>query len=372
MTRPPSEHGDQDIPTQADPTPPVPAAATTNGGGASGSAAAPPPARKPATRRGPARLDNVKGFGDMNGDDDDEDDEDKPTEWYTGGAQSGSVVQDPKKKPTRVEDILDGARAAGAVDGTAEDLEDPSKSRRGGGTSAGGAAFRGSGNTLGGNGQESTAVGAPGSTPGADGGAVGGADPAPLPIVITFWTNGFTVDSGELRKYDDPANAPFMQAVANGQCPPELAPADRNQPININLVRKETVYEPPPEPKYRAFQGSGRTLGGTSGPSPEAAAAAPTPGPSSSDAAAGTGEWSVDENTPSTSIQLRLRDGSRIVGKFNLTHAVSDIRNFIRVSSPANGTGAYTLQLSGFPPKKLEDDAQLVSDGLANSVIIQR
>ena len=366
----PSEHGDQDIPTQADPTPPVPAAATTNGGGASGSAAAPPPARKPATRRGPARLDNVKGFGDMNGDDDDEDDEDKPTEYYTGGAQSGSVVQDPKKKPTRVEDILDGARAAGAVDGTAEDLEDPPKSRRGGGgTSAGGAAFRGSGNTLGGNGQESTAVGAPASTPGADGGAVGGADPAPLPIVVTFWTNGFTVDAGELRKYDDPANAPFMQAVANGQCPPELAPADRNRPININLVRKETEYEPPPEPKYRAFQGSGRTLGGTSDPSP---AAVPTPGPSSSDAAAGTGEWSVDENAPSTSIQLRLRDGSRIVGKFNLTHAVSDIRNFIRVSSPANGTGAYTLQLSGFPPKKLEDDAQLVSDGLANSVIIQR
>ena len=80
----------------------------------------------------------------------------------------------------------------------------------------------------------------------------------------------------------------------------------------------------------------------------------------------------MDENAPSTSIQLRLRDGSRIVGKFNLTHSVSDIRNFIRVSSPANGTGAYTLQLSGFPPKKLEDDAQLVSDGLANSVIIQR
>ena len=60
----------------------------------------------------------------MRGDDgdDDDDDDDKPQEWYTGGAQSGSVVQDPKKKPTRVEDILDGARAAGAVDGTAEDL----------------------------------------------------------------------------------------------------------------------------------------------------------------------------------------------------------------------------------------------------------
>ena len=379
MTRPPSEHGDQDIPTQADPTPPVPAAATTNGGGASGSASAPPPARKPATRRGPARLDNVKGFGDMNGDDDDEDDEDKPTEWYTGGAQSGSVVQDPKKKPTRVEDILDGARAAGAVDGTAEDLEDPSKSRRGGGTSAGGAAFRGSGNTLGGNGQESTAVGAPASTPGADGGAVGGADPAPLPIVITFWTNGFTVDSGELRKYDDPANAPFMQAVANGQCPPELAPADRNQPININLVRKETEYEPPPEPKYRAFQGSGRTLGGSSssGPSSDAAAGGVDAGPTSDAAAAagadaGASAWSVDEGAPTTSIQLRLRDGSRVVGRFNLTHTVADVRAFIASASPANASGTYSLQLSGFPPRRLEDEAQAVGDGLANSVVIQR
>ena len=108
MTRPPSEHGDQDIPTQADPTPPVPAAATTNGGGASGSASAPPPARKPATRRGPARLDNVKGFGDMNGDDDDEDDEDKPTEYYTGGAQSGSVVRAYASRARRTSRMADG------------------------------------------------------------------------------------------------------------------------------------------------------------------------------------------------------------------------------------------------------------------------
>ena len=315
----------------------------------------------------------------MRGDDgdDDDDDDDKPQEWYTGGAQSGSVVQDPKKKPTRVEDILDGARAAGAVDGTAEDLH-PSGSNAAGARRT---AFSGSGRTLGGNGRESTAVGVPTDASPAEGGAPPGATaPTPTSRVITFWTNGFTIDeSGELRRYDDPANAPFMQAVANGQCPPELAPRDRNQPININLVRKETEYEPPPEPKYRAFQGSGRTLGGSSssGPSSDAAAGAVDAGPSSDAAAAagadaGASAWSVDEGAPTTSIQLRLRDGSRVVGRFNLTHTVADVRAFIASASPANASGTYSLQLSGFPPRRLEDEAQAVGDGLANSVIIQR
>ena len=314
----------------------------------------------------------------MRGDDgDDDDDDDKPQEWYTGGAQSGSVVQDPKKKPTRVEDILDGARAAGAVDGTAEDLH-PSGSNAAGARRT---AFSGSGRTLGGNGRESTAVGVPTDASPAEGGAPPGATaPTPTSRVITFWTNGFTIDeSGELRRYDDPANAPFMQAVANGQCPPELAPQDRNQPININLVRKETEYEPPPEPKYRAFQGSGRTLGGSSssGPSSDAAAGGVDAGPSSDAAAAagadaGASAWSVDEGAPTTSIQLRLRDGSRVVGRFNLTHTVADVRAFIASASPANASGTYSLQLSGFPPRRLEDEAQAVGDGLANSVIIQR
>lgn len=33
-----------------------------------------------------------------------------------------------------------------------------------------------------------------------------------------------------------------------------------------------------------------------------------------------------DESQPTTSIQLRLADGSRMVAKFNLTHTVADIR----------------------------------------------
>ena len=28
---------------------------------------------------------------------------------------------------------------------------------------------------------------------------------------ITFWSNGFTIDDGPLRRLDDPANAPFLE-----------------------------------------------------------------------------------------------------------------------------------------------------------------
>ena len=129
-----------------------------------------------------------------------------------------------------IKGILDGARAHGAQEGRQEDLE-PAP---GGGSSS--QAFQGKARTLGGDGGEEAAPAA----------AAGGGDAAAAPPVqhtITFWQNGFTVNDGPLRRYDDPANMPFMQAVTKGQCPRELAPENPSNPININLVRKETEYE---------------------------------------------------------------------------------------------------------------------------------
>jgi len=58
--------------------------------------------------------------------------------------------------------------------------------------------------------------------------------------------------------------------------------------------------------RVTAFQGTGQTLGGGGGASTSAAAAAP---------ASSTTEWAgVDESQPTTSLQLRLADGSRMVG----------------------------------------------------------
>lgn len=37
----------------------------------------------------------------------------------------------------------------------------------------------------------------------------------------------------------------------------------------------------------------------------------------------------VDASQPTTSIQIRLADGSRLSGRFNLTHTINDLREYI-------------------------------------------
>lgn len=124
-----------------------------------------------------------------------------------------------------------------------------------------------------------------------------------------------------------------------------------------------------PEQRHVPFQGVGRTLGSSSAPvAPEPAAAftalntAPTPSPG----------LVVDEMLPSTSIQLRLADGTRMIAHFNFHHTINDIRSFIDASRPGSARN-YHLQLMGFPPKLLSDlDQTIEQAGLANSVVIQK
>jgi UBX domain-containing protein 1 len=272
-----------------------------------------------------------------------------PQEWYTGGASSGQAVIDPRERPdARLASMFDSARAHGAMDGTAEDLNP--NDHRGARVGSSGA-FRGRGRTLNSNAEdEAEDASAPAATE----------DDGIISRVVTFWQNGFTVDDGPLRTFDDPANVAFMESIGRGEAPAELAPRSRTERVNINLVQRHEPYVPPKEPKYKAFAGSGRTLASEGEPAP------------ASTAPASTVEWTVDESQPTTSIQIRLRDGSRLVAKFNTAHTVAHIRSFIARSRP-NESFAYTLQLSGFPPKTLSDDDAVIADaGLAGAVVIQR
>lgn len=80
----------------------------------------------------------------------------------------------------------------------------------------------------------------------------------------------------------------------------------------------------------------------------------------------------VDQTMPSTSVQLRLADGTRMVAHFNYHHTINDIRSFIDASRPGSARN-YQLQMMAFPPKVLSDQAQTIEQaGLANSVVIQK
>lgn len=124
-----------------------------------------------------------------------------------------------------------------------------------------------------------------------------------------------------------------------------------------------------PEKRRATFQGVGRTLGSTSN-----AEQVESIGAVSSFDAAPTPSVGlvVDQSQPSTSIQLRLADGTRMVSRFNFQHTIRDIRGFIDASRPG-GPRSYQLQTVGFPPKQLSDlDQTIEQAGLANSVVIQK
>ncbi|XP_074285564.1 plant UBX domain-containing protein 4-like [Silene latifolia] len=284
----------------------------------------------------------VRTLADLNNDgsgSDGDDDGDRPPQYFTGGHKSGMVVEDPSKG-NNVDAIFEHARRVGAMEGPADVYQPPSSSR----------SFAGTARLLSGE----TVSASPHEPP-----------PEVVNHTITFWRNGFTVNDGPLRLLDDEANASFLESIKNSECPKELEPKDRRTKVSVNLTRRDENC-PVQEPQRRqiAFQGVGRTLGSTTSAPAESTVLNTAPAPVMG--------LVVDDKLPSTSIQLRLADGTRMVSRFNHHHTIRDIRGFIDASRPTRG-GAYTLQLMGFPPKPLTElDQTIEQAGLSNSVVIQK
>ncbi|KAG2280088.1 hypothetical protein Bca4012_048331 [Brassica carinata] len=133
---------------------------------------------------------------------------------------------------------------------------------------------------------------------------------------ITFWRNGFTVDDGPLRRFEDPENVTFMESIARSECPCELEPVDRKNSVRVRveLVRREDNNIEPPKPK-NSSQGVERILGAGS-----AAAEVQAPPAQLNTAPVPSVGLVVDQAAPTTSIQLRLADGTRLVSRFNNHH----------------------------------------------------
>ncbi|KAK4354116.1 hypothetical protein RND71_026310 [Anisodus tanguticus] len=171
--------------------------------------------------------------------------------------------------------------------------------------------------------------------------------------------------TGEAR-FDDPENASFLESIRLSECPKELEPADRKTSDRVNLTRSEEDCLVP-EKRHAPFQGMGIALGAVSVESTVVSSFTAAPAPSAPSVG-----LVVDEMQPSTSIQVRLADGTGMVSRFNLQHSIRDIQGFIDASRPG-GPRSYKLQTVAFPPKELADlDQTIEQAGLANSVVIQK
>ncbi|XP_047156675.1 plant UBX domain-containing protein 4-like isoform X2 [Vigna umbellata] len=181
---------------------------------------------KKASRASSSRTGKIRTLSDLNRPSADSDsDSDGPQEYYTGGEKSGMLVQDPSKG-NDVDAIFNQARQLGAIERPLDQLQEPPRST----------SFTGTGRLLSGETAQSTT------------------NPQPEAVVhnIVFWSNGFTVNDGPLRRLDDPENASFLESIKKSDCPKELEPADRRSSVNVNLIRRNENY-PVRNPKGSMF-----------------------------------------------------------------------------------------------------------------------
>ncbi|RDX50668.1 SEP-domain-containing protein [Lentinus brumalis] len=314
------------------------------------------------------------GHAHAHGDDDDDDEDEAPgdegEDWYAGGERSGISVQNPGRQGAvpggdLVQDLLRRAAEAG-----------PPHAHPGSGSGSStprGRTFIGGGHTLGSDEVDSTFI------PDANA-EVARSDEETAIRHLTFWRDGFSVEDGELMRYDDPANEQVLAEINSGRAPPHILNVVPGQPVELRVVKRlQDDFIPP---KRKAFSGQGHRLGS---PVPGATAeSSSVPGSFPSGSASGSSQaaprstenfgtrFEVDQTKPTTSVQIRLADGSRMVARMNLTHTIADIRNFINASHPEHHARPYVI-MTTFPNRTLEDDSQTIeAAGLANSVIVQR
>ncbi|CAO1624422.1 unnamed protein product [Sympodiomycopsis kandeliae] len=319
------------------------------------------------------------------GDDDDDDDRD-PENLYAGGERSGLSVQNPDSgrgrggaQPDAVRQILEQARRAaeqlgrgggGGDDDEDDDEDEPRGSsinrRAGAGAGAGASNFSGAGQTIGDSGPSEPEQ--PQQASQSDDPSSSEAVPSEVERTLTFWSDGFSIGDGPLRAYEDEESKRILEQIKSGTAPLSLFNVRLGQRVSISVAhRTNEKYTPPPPPPMQPFGGSGNRLGSPSvQPSTSTSTNTATPPASTSS------PLNVDPSKPTTTIQIRTGDGSRLIGQFNQDHLVSDIRNYIRQQQQQSSERSFTLHTS-FPPKLISDENQSIKDaGLLNAVVIQK
>ncbi|KAG9660810.1 SEP-domain-containing protein, partial [Aureobasidium melanogenum] len=337
----PAEDSDDSLQEPAAPSLP---SSTPAANQSSSSTNLPPPSTRPNMVRTFRDLQNDEDRGDG-----DHSDQDPQQDFFAGGEKSGLAVQDPNRRPQdHFNNIMNQARQN--RDRPSDDDEDQAPAQS--------SAFQGRAQTLGGDDAPSRIIEDPNAS---------AAPSRPsLPRVsrtLHLWQDGFSIDDGELHRFDDPQNAPVLALINQGRAPLALLGVQPGQEVDLQLDPHKDEKYVQPKKKYKPFGGSGQRLGSpTPGPSGSTTAPAAAASSATSSASASSGpKVEIDEAQPAVQLQIRLGDGTRLVSRFNTTHTVGDIYNFVTASSTASQSRAFTL-MTTFPNKNLEDKSAKLED----------
>ncbi|EDQ89038.1 uncharacterized protein MONBRDRAFT_32605 [Monosiga brevicollis MX1] len=280
--------------------------------------------------------------------------------FFSGGDRSGIAVQGPPKDANEARNaFLERAKEVGqSMDEYRQQEAEAARQR---------SAFAGQGFRLG----ETDTV--PSETVGVP--LAARAQPPEKKLVkITFWRGGFSVDDGEntptLRNMTDPANQQFLNEVSSGFVPQELRSLGNN--VHVELEDRHDEPFEAPKRQVRSFAGAGHRLGAPT-PAMGGAQDSTTSTPAASSTAAATSAPSmrpVDESKPTTKVQIRLADNTRLVGHFNEDATIGDLRAFVDHSRPG---GAPYVLMTRVPRRDLTDHNETLKQAqLLNAAVFQR
>jgi len=175
-----------------------------------------------------------------------------------------------------------------------------------------------------------------------------------------------------------PQPAPRNQgAPPSNWVDPSSPPRDPNEPAEFSGSTFGNAAPRQEAPKVEAFSGQGRSLGGSKRPAPaevadlseeeQLAMALSLSQDLAGQARTPSEPIVVDEASPTTTLRVRMADGSKAVIKANHTHTVDQLKR--HVASLAPGV-AFSLK-GGFPPKPLEEGGLSLADAkLLNEVLV--
>ncbi|XP_017070478.2 NSFL1 cofactor p47 [Drosophila eugracilis] len=175
-------------------------------------------------------------------------------------------------------------------------------------------------------------------------------------VVLHLWSEGFSLDDGSLRLYTLPENERFLRAILSGDFPEEMLRVPR-----VQLSVQDHTNESFRHLSRKQFMGPGRPL---NSPPSRIIVGGPMPIDPQS--------FQLNERAATTTVQLRMADGSRVAGLFNLTHNVGDLYRYARLARPEFSNRNFVL-MTAFPRQELleTDTRTLTQANLCNVVIIQ-
>lgn len=178
-----------------------------------------------------------------------------------------------------------------------------------------------------------------------------------------LWRDGFSIDDGELRRFDDPENADALRMIQQGRAPIHLMNVRYDELLDVKLQQHEENYRPLPK-VYKPFGGEGRRLGSPV-PGESATAVLPTLATSNTPAATPSSapppSTSADQSQPTVMIRIQMPDGTRLPARFNTSQTVNDVYDFITRSSPELSVGGWVLATT-FPNKDHTDKSLVLGD----------